>query len=99
MDRDGGQSILSFLVGLVVGGLIGAAVALLYAPQSGEETREAIRTRSIELREQATEQATQLREAAMQRIESLQAEVSELQNKLQEGVAAKAGQGGTTKAE
>jgi gas vesicle protein len=99
MDRDGGQSILSFLVGLVMGGLIGAAVALLYAPQSGEETREAIRTRSIELREQATEQATQLREAAMQRIESLQAEVSELQNKLQEGVAAKTGQGGTTKAE
>jgi len=99
MDRDGGQSILSFLVGLVVGGLIGAAVALLYAPQSGEETREAIRTKSIELRDQATEQAAQLREAAMQRIETLQGEVSELQTKLQESVAAKTGQAGATKPE
>ena len=29
----------AFLAGFFVGGLIGAAVALLIAPQSGEETR------------------------------------------------------------
>ena len=29
----------SFLSGFLVGGLVGAAVALLMAPQSGEETR------------------------------------------------------------
>lgn len=43
----------AFLAGLVVGGLIGAAAALMLAPQSGEETRAQIRQRGIELRDQA----------------------------------------------
>ena len=38
----------AFFTGLVVGGLVGAAVALMLAPQSGEETRAQIRQRSIE---------------------------------------------------
>ena len=29
----------AFLVGFIVGGLTGAVTALLFAPQSGEETR------------------------------------------------------------
>ena len=33
----------AFFAGLVIGGLIGAALALLLAPQSGEETRAQIR--------------------------------------------------------
>ena len=41
----------AFLVGFVVGGLTGAVVALLFAPQSGEETRALIKDRSIELRD------------------------------------------------
>jgi gas vesicle protein len=32
----------SFLAGVVIGGLIGAAVGLLLAPQSGEELREQV---------------------------------------------------------
>ena len=43
----------AFVSGFVFGGLIGAAVALILAPQSGEETREIIRTKSIELRDSA----------------------------------------------
>jgi gas vesicle protein len=43
----------AFFSGFLIGGLVGAAVALLLAPQSGEETREIIRDRSIELRDQA----------------------------------------------
>lgn len=50
----------SFLIGLVVGGLTGAVVALLFAPQSGEETRAAIKEKSIELRDKAAEQAEQI---------------------------------------
>lgn len=42
----------SFFAGLLVGGLVGAAVALLMAPQSGEETRTMIYDRGIELRDQ-----------------------------------------------
>ena len=43
----------AFLVGFIVGGLSGAVVALLFAPQSGDETRALIRDKSIELRDKA----------------------------------------------
>lgn len=33
---------LSWLTGFVLGGLIGAGLALLFAPQSGKDTREKI---------------------------------------------------------
>lgn len=55
----------AFLVGFIVGGLAGAVVALLFAPQSGEETRAVIKERSIELRDRAAEEA----EAAWKRAE------------------------------
>ena len=47
-DRSGGD-FGSFFSGFLMGGIIGAAVALLMAPQSGEETRKLIRERGIEL--------------------------------------------------
>lgn len=43
----------AFLVGFIVGGLTGAVAALLFAPQSGEETRALIKDKSIELRDKA----------------------------------------------
>jgi gas vesicle protein len=45
----------AFLVGFLVGGLTGAAVSLLFAPQTGEETRTLIRDKAIELRDRASE--------------------------------------------
>ncbi len=56
----------AFLVGFIVGGLTGAVAALLFAPQSGEETRAVIKERSIELRDKATSEA----EEAWKRAES-----------------------------
>jgi gas vesicle protein len=50
---DNDNSIGAFLAGIFIGGLVGAAAALLLAPQSGEETREQIREKSIELRDRA----------------------------------------------
>ena len=47
----------AFLVGFIVGGLTGAVAALMFAPQSGEETRAVIKERSIELRDKATAEA------------------------------------------
>jgi gas vesicle protein len=49
----------AFLVGFLVGALSGAVVALLFAPQSGEETRALIGERSIELRDKAVETSKQ----------------------------------------
>lgn len=42
------------LLGLLIGGLTGAAAMLLYAPQSGKQLRTQIRQESIELRDRAT---------------------------------------------
>ena len=50
----------AFLVGFVVGGLTGAVVALLFAPQSGEETRALIKDKSIELRDRAGQTAEEV---------------------------------------
>ncbi len=60
----------AFLVGFIVGGLTGAVVALLFAPQSGEETRALIKDKSIELRDKATQTA----EEAIARAEKAAAE-------------------------
>ena len=53
-NRDG-----LFFAGLVIGGLVGASLALLLAPQSGEETRDQIRDKSLELKDGAVEGLTE----------------------------------------
>ena len=63
----------SFLVGFIVGGLVGAATALLLAPQSGEETRTIIREKSIELKDKAVETAEEARERAEKAMEDARA--------------------------
>ncbi|HLO30468.1 MAG TPA: YtxH domain-containing protein [Anaerolineales bacterium] len=60
----------AFLVGFIVGGLSGAVVALLFAPQTGEETRALIKDKSIELRDKAQMSA----EEAIARAEAAAAE-------------------------
>lgn len=74
----------AFLVGFVVGGLTGAVVALLFAPQSGEETRALIKDKSIELRdkaqvsaEEAYHRAEQLASDARVRADQLAKEAKE----------------------
>ncbi len=44
-----------FLVGILVGSALGAAVALLYAPQSGEGTRDSLKRKSLQLKDSATD--------------------------------------------
>jgi len=70
-DRD--TDFGTFLAGFVIGGLVGAAVALLYAPQSGEETRTIIKEKSIELKDKATETAEEARARAEKALEEARA--------------------------
>ena len=44
----------NFLTGMLLGGVAGAVTALLFAPQSGEETRQQIQQKAAELRDQTT---------------------------------------------
>jgi gas vesicle protein len=62
MGNERGISPGSVLVAFVAGAAVGAAVALLFAPATGEETREYLGQRAREGRERATEAARQGRE-------------------------------------
>lgn len=44
-----------YLAAFAIGALVGTAVALLYAPRSGKETRELLGKRGRELKDQASE--------------------------------------------
>lgn len=58
-NNDTGASIL---VAFIAGAAVGAAVALLFAPASGDETREYLGQRAREGRERAADAARQGRE-------------------------------------
>lgn len=45
----------SFVAGMLVGSLVGAGIALLFAPRSGAETRQRIREMSEDLRDTASD--------------------------------------------
>ena len=60
MADDGGSSFLWFLAGLGVGAVVG----VLYAPRSGDETREVIRSKAQEGAERARHHARRAREQA-----------------------------------
>ena len=85
-ERDSDFS--AFLAGFIFGGLIGAAVALLYAPQSGEETRTIIREKSIELKDKAVDSAEDARVRAEKALEEARAKadkaIAEARQKAEE---------------
>jgi gas vesicle protein len=80
-DRD--SDIGAFLAGFVVGGLVGAAAALLLAPQSGEETRTLIRDKSIELKTQVEETAADARAKAERLAHDAKSRAEDLQRRGQ----------------
>jgi len=77
----------AFVAGFLIGGLVGAATALLMAPQSGEETRAIIQEKSIELKDMASTTA----EDAIARAEAAAAEArayaEDLRVKAEEAIA------------
>ncbi len=74
----------AFLAGLLVGGAIGAILGLLYAPQSGEETRALLREKTGEIKEKATVSTEEARRKAEEALKELRARVEELSQVVQE---------------
>lgn len=70
MSDDNGN-VGSVLTAFVVGALAGAAVALLFAPAAGKETREFLGEKAREGREKAAEAARQTREALARQRETI----------------------------
>lgn len=77
-----------FLVGLLIGGLAGAAAMLLLAPQTGKKTRANIQKKSIQLRDQATKTvkgaSAQMRSKARQITHDVQVQAGDLQQRGQD---------------
>ena len=71
MARDEGSGGGSVLLAFILGAISGAAVALLYAPASGRETREYLGERANEARARAQEAADRGREVVQQGRETL----------------------------
>jgi gas vesicle protein len=62
MSRDNQSGSGSVMLAFMVGAITGAAVALLFAPASGDETREYLGQKAREGRDRAREAAEQSRE-------------------------------------
>lgn len=67
------RRMFGFLIGIVVGGLVGSTIALLLAPESGDELRSEIRARGenffSDVRQAADERKIELR----QRLDAMRA--------------------------
>ncbi|WP_420644735.1 YtxH domain-containing protein [Candidatus Leptofilum sp.] len=61
---DNSNDLGAFLAGFVIGGLVGAATAIILAPQSGQETRSQIANRSNELLQSGSARVQQVRSSA-----------------------------------
>ena len=71
IERDGGGGVGAF----ILGALVGAGVALLFAPKSGAETQEDLKR-----------QARKLRSAAEERVREAQRQIEERLGEVREGV-------------
>ncbi len=76
----------AFLAGMIVGGALGAIVALLYAPQPGEEVRNLLKEKSVELKDRAATVSGEARSKLEKTVSQLQEQVAELSRTLQEQV-------------
>jgi len=63
-----------FLFGAMLGGFLGSMIVILYAPDSGEETRDALRYRVENLVNQIKEAVNERRQELMKEIETYKEE-------------------------
>lgn len=75
MAREEGSGSGSVMLAFLLGAVAGAAVALLFAPATGKETREYLSERAREGRQKAAEAARQAREAIQRQQETLGAAI------------------------
>ena len=73
---------VSFLAGMVIGGLVGAAAAMLLAPQSGEETRALISDKGIELKDKAVDVGQDMQLRAEKALETTRVQLEDVVDEL-----------------
>ena len=86
MSENESNDLGAFLAGFVIGGLVGAATALIMAPQSGQDTRSQLATKSSELRTVGGERIHQYRDTASTLVADTRTRAEETTSSLQEQV-------------
>ena len=81
-----------FVVGMLVGSAIGAAVALLYAPQPGDATRDLIKQKAGDAKDRAGELASAAKEKAGTMAGTISSTVSEKANTVRDSAMGVVGQ-------
>lgn len=69
MSEERGYSAASVALGFILGGVIGASLALLFAPESGRRTRERLRDMASDVRDKAIDVSEELRDKAEEAVE------------------------------
>ena len=67
--KDDGYGSGSVLLSFLLGGVVGAGLALLFAPQSGRETRQKIKDLADDVKEKSAEYVNQAKEKATSLVE------------------------------
>ncbi|SIT85393.1 YtxH domain-containing protein [Edaphobacillus lindanitolerans] len=80
-DEDGGGG---FLTGAIIGGLIGAAAALLLAPKSGKELRGDVSTQAVNLKEKGIELSSVAKDKTADMTKTVQEKTSGLGKSIQD---------------
>jgi gas vesicle protein len=78
------RAAMGFVAGIIVGGLAGAATALLLAPQSGKRTRSQIQHKSLELRDQASDKIDEAMDQAHAASQQISSNVQKQAKKIQQ---------------
>lgn len=81
-----------FMVGMLIGGMIGAAAALMYAPMAGTETRRLLKEKATEAAEKTTRMTEEARMRAAQLAEEARMRTSEMAHQAQSKVGELTGQ-------
>jgi len=82
IERESGSGVGPFLLGA----LLGAGVALLFAPRSGEETQRDLRERATKMRDAAEERVREAQEEIEERLESARSELMQRVEAVREAV-------------
>ena len=76
MNENTSTQVTGLLGMLALGAVIGAAVAMLYAPKTGKDTRDFLASRARDLKDRAVETLEDAKERVMGKKEELKATVS-----------------------
>jgi len=63
-DKDAGTG---FVIGMLVGAVMGLAIGFLYSPQDGDESRKLLKERSAKVKERAANVVAKVKERAAEK--------------------------------